>query len=177
MAILVKILQNSEQNACIKIKSDSSGGSVTITKDMLCYRPKMYTCTPSTDAKDRFQDYDEKTEFTIRVMQWSGYTQENSRGRIYRTATQDLEHQITCFCVGDTCQYEFMGQEMAPECEYSNEDMTVILEGEMTVWIKLRKTGFIHYSGEYADYGQYEDESKLGPKDEYMDQLEQVFGK
>ena len=80
------------------------------------------------------------------------------------------------FCVGDTCQYEFMGQEMVADTEYDNENMTVVLEGEMTLWIKIRKTNFKNYSGEYAWYGQYEDETKLGPKDEYKEQLKQVFG-
>ena len=176
MAIIVKILQNGEQDACIKVKSDSAGGSATITKEMLCYRPVIHTATPSTDQKDRFQDYDEKSLFSIRSMQWSGYTQENSHGRIYRSDTQDLEHEIMSFCVGDTCQYEFMGQEMVADTEYDNENMTIVLEGEMTLWIKIRKTNFKNYSGEYAWYGQYEDETKLGPKDEYKEQLKQVFG-
>lgn len=176
MAIIVKILQNSEQDACIKVKSDASGGTFTLTKEMLCYRPKIHTCAISTDQQDRFQNFNEKSVFTLRTMQWSGYTQEGGHGRIYRSATQDLEHEIASFCVGDTCQYEFMGQEMVADGEYDNEDMTFVLEGEITMWIKLRKTNFINYSGEYADYGVYEDETKLGPKDSYSEQLKQVFG-
>ena len=178
MAIIVKILQNSEQDACIKVKSDSAGGTITIPKEDFCYRinPNDHSGNLVKDPKYRFQDSNEKSLVTIRSMQWSGYTQENSHGRIYRGTTLDLEHEIMSFCVGDTCQYEFMGQEMVADSEYGTDDLTVELQGEMTLWIKLRKTNFVNYSGEYAWYGQYEDETKLGPKDEYAEQLKQVFG-
>lgn len=176
MAIIVKILQNSEQDACVKVKADSSGGTAKITKEMLCYRPKLHSCTPSTDSVDRFQDFDEKSIMTIRTMQWSGYTQEGGSGRIYRGDTLDLEHQIMSFCVGDTCQYEFLGQEMVADREYDLDDFTVELAGEMTLWIKLRKQNFKNYSGETAYYGVYEDDTRLGPKEQYQQQLEQAFG-
>lgn len=177
MAIIVKILQNTEQDACVKVKADSSGGTATITREMLCYHPKLHSCTPSTEPVDRFQDYDpEKSILTIRTMQWSGYSQDNGQGRLYRGNTLDLEHTIASFCVGDTCQYEFLGQEMVAEREYDNEDITVELSGEITMWIKLRKINFSNYSGEDAYYGVYEDNTRLGPKQSYQDQLDQVFG-
>lgn len=178
MAIIVKILQNSEQDACVKVKSDSAGGTISLTKDDLCYRadPNDYSGKIVKDERRRFQNFSDKSLITIRSMQWSGYTQEDSHGRIYRGDTLDLEHEVMSFCVGDTCQYEFMGQEMVADGEYGNENLTIELKGEMTVWIKLRKTNFANYSGEYAWYGQYEDDSKFGPKDEYAAQLKQVFG-
>jgi len=164
MAAIIKILQNSEQDATIKVKTDSSGGSATITKEMLCYRPKPHSCEPSTDAKDRFQDFNERSCFSIRAAQWGSRSQDGTGGVIYRSDTHDLEHEITAFCAGDTCQYDFLGQDLPADCEYDNEDMTVEIEGELTMYLRLRKTGFINYAGEYATYGAFEDDTKLGPK-------------
>lgn len=173
--IIVKLLQNTEQDTCIKIKTDTAGGQITITKEMLCYRPKLHSCTPSTDEKDRFQDYTDQSTFHIRNMQWSGYAQ-GVGGRVYRGSTLDLEHMIMSFCVGDTCQYEMMGQELAPEREYDQDDLTFDIGGEMTIWLKLRKSGFKNYGDETAYYGAYEDNTRLGPKEQYEQQLKQAFG-
>lgn len=170
MTVLIKVLQNTEQDACIKIKSDSSGGSATLTREMLCYKPAPQTMTIDTsDASTRFQDVDDRRSgFTIRTAQWSGTVQDGSNIKIYRGDTQDLEHLIAAMCVGDTCQYEFMGQEMCCENEYDRMDMTFVVNGEIVMWLKIRKSQFKSYAGEYASYGAYEDDTKLGPNDRYQ---------
>lgn len=167
MAAVIKVLKNSELEAIIKVKSDSEGGTVKLTKEMLCYRPQPFTCViDESDMKQRFEDVGDRSEIAILAMQWSGFSQEGA-GRIYRGDTLDLEHQVASFCVGDTCQYEFLGDEMVSEHEYSRDDLTFELKGEVTVWVKLRKYRFVHYSGEYATYGAFEDDSQRGPYDRY----------
>ncbi len=168
MAILAKVLKNTELDAVLKIKSDKDGGSITITKEMLCYRPADQRCVID-DKSIRFQDYVDKSSMSIVCMEWAGYTQDGS-GRLYRGG-KDLEHTIATFCVGDTCQGDFQGQEMTPDIEYNRENLEFEFVGEITLWIRLRKRDFKNYAGEYATYGAFEDDSKRGPVKWYEDLL------
>lgn len=161
MAVIVKLLRNTELTATLKIKSDAQGGQVTVTRDMLCYKPEPVTCKIVNDEKYRFQKVKENSDFNIINMQWAGYSQEGS-GRIYRGGTV-LDNEILSFCVGDTCQLDLEGQENAPDIEYNTEDMTFAIKGELTIYMRVRKHHYLNYSGEHASYGAFEDESVPGP--------------
>lgn len=163
MATIVKILKNTELDAAIKVKSDSSGGEAIITKEMLCYKPDDESCAPGVGYK--FQDITDRSYMLVTDMHWSGFNQDG-HGRMFRGG-DDLEHQIMAFCVGDTCQLDMQGQDAVPECEYRKEDIKFVLEGEMSLWLRIRKRNFANYSAEYASYGVYEDDTKRGPKDGY----------
>lgn len=145
MAVIVKVLRNAKESACVKIKSDTSGGTAQITKEMLCYKPQVESCTIDTsDQQSRFGNYDDKSSMYIRGAQWCGFSQDGSGARIYRGSTLDLEHLVISCCVGDTCQCEFYGQEMPADWEYQHEDITVECHGEMIIWLNLRKSNFYH---------------------------------
>ena len=167
MAVIVKLLRNTELTTTIKIKSDAQGGQVDVTKELLCFKPEKGSC--KSDESQRFQEVTDKSEFNILSMQWAGHNQEGS-GRLYRGGT-DLEHEIMSFCVGDTCQLDLEGQENAPDIEYNTEDMTFQLTGELTIYLRIRKHFFKNYSGEHASYGAFEDESVPGPAESHKDDV------
>lgn len=58
---------------------------------------------------------------------------------------------------------EFDGQTMAPETTGNTSDIVVTIAGSAQVWLKLRKAGgYKSKAGEYASYGSYEDETRVG---------------
>lgn len=63
-----------------------------------------------------------------------------------------------------TGQLFFDGQTMPPEITEATSDISVAITGAASeVWIKMRKIGgYASKSGEYATYGAYEDEARVG---------------
>lgn len=163
MSVISKLMRNVQLQAHIKIKSDEQGGSVTITKQQLTYKPGKNCQFDSKQFK--FQDVTDKSEIDILDMQWSGWTGTN--GTITRGG-QDLQHTIAYFTVGDTTQLQLEGQTNICDHEYNRQDITFNLTGPMTIWIRLRKRNFKSYSGQYASYGAFEDDSRRGPYQKYQ---------
>lgn len=159
MTAEIKLLQNNENEAHIKIKNESGDDTTTLKLSKLVYKPK--TDDFSFDIDDRpqskFQDVTDHVNVSIRAAQWSGTSQDGNcvikRGGKF----------VMGFCVGDTCQYEFMGQDMVADQEHANEDITFELHGNITIWMKLRKHGYINHV-ETGTYGVYDNETKVGSK-------------
>jgi hypothetical protein len=66
---------------------------------------------------------------------------------------------------GENSNYiDFGGQALPPESSQSSSDIVVTIAGaEAQCWLKLRKTsGYKSTSGEYQQYGAYEDETRVG---------------
>lgn len=166
MAIIAKLMHNVQLQAHIKIKSDQSGGTVTITKQQLTRKPgKNCQFDP---AGFKFQDVTQKCEIDIINMQWSGWTGTN--GTLTRGG-DDLQHTVAYFTVGDTDQLQLQGQIMSSDREYSKQDISFTTTGPMTIWLRVRKRGFNSYSGQYASYGGFEDDSRRGPYQKYEKSL------
>lgn len=163
MAALIKVLKNTELDVSIKVKTDGDATAV-ITREMLCFKPDPITATINQDDRStQFQRLKENSGLYILKVQWSGISQDG-HAVLYRGATHDLEHQIMNVCVGDTCQFDLEGQDHTPDTEYYQDDIELDITGPCTFYIRLRKVNYKHFSGEYADYGAFEDDSIEGPK-------------
>ena len=163
----LKIIKNTEQEVCIKIVAGESVdevNEVTLDFESLCFKPDQETLAISTEGSDRFQEIDPNFPVTVSMIcaQWSGQNG-NCYCNMYR-GVKDFEHKTAVFCVGDTCQLEFDGQEYPSDVEYSTLPLIFEIHGAMTLWVKMRKHGFRNFAGEYATYGAYEDDTKRGAK-------------
>lgn len=157
MTAEIKLLQNNENEAHIKIKNESGSGTITLELSDLVYKPVTDDFSFEIDRDQQFQDVTDHVNVSIRAAQWSGTSQDGNcvikRGGKF----------VMGFCVGDTCQYEFMGQDMVADQEYADKDIEFDLHGNITIWIKLRKHGYINHV-ETGTYGVYDDETKVGRK-------------
>ena len=172
MASKVLLLKNTELEACLKIVASNAVGTterVTITYEDLCFKPTANTLKLNNDQINRFQQIGDRIIPSVTIVhgQWSGLNG-SCNCRIYR-GEEKFDNLIATICVGDTTQLEFDSQAYCADGELKYEDKLIfVIDGEMTLWFKLRKHGFESFAGEYASYGAFEDDSKRGPKDGYL---------
>lgn len=164
----IKFIKNTEQELCIKIVAGEAEGEVnkvTLDFEQMCFKPDPETLGISDDESRRFQLIGENIPVTSTLItaQWSGMNS-GCYCNVYR-GTEDFEHKFAVFCVGDTCQLDFDGQEFPADGEYSHLPYIFEIHGPMCIWLKLNKHGFRNFAGEYARYGAFEDDTKRGPKE------------
>lgn len=139
-----QLLRNVDCEAHIKVVSDDAS-VVSVTIDDLCHE---YQETP----KDRTNLY-----VTIRSVQWTGAS--DTTIKVYRGETRVMTLQAApCGTL------IFDGQQFVSESTEKEKDFRFEFSGEGEVWMTLRKHGFIPKSAEYATYGAYEDETRVGAK-------------
>lgn len=170
MAIKKVLLKNTELEACLKIVAKNAVGTteeIEITPQELCFKPTADSYAFSSAAENQFQQVGTNITPSIKIIhgQWSGLNG-NCNCRIYR-GSKDFDHLIMTICVGDTTQLEFDSQSYCAEYEWPHETLIFEIDGEMTLWFKLRKHGFESFAGEYASYGAFEDDNRRGPYERY----------
>ena len=142
MAVTKTVLKNTHQEAIVKIAGTSDTAIIDIQADIL----------NSAQALDG----DTQTVNIVGVM-WSGAT--NGQIQITRNST------IIKTMVTDAADYhDYSGQDMCPETTANTYDISVAISGaQAECWLKLRKVGgYKSKSGEYPQYGAYEDETRVG---------------
>lgn len=174
MGYKIRLLKNTELEACIKIVTDNPVGkkeTIELDKTFLCYKPTAKTFELNKDPANQFQQIGAKVP-SLQIIhgQWSGLNGD-CNCRIYRCSDDQeeltLDNMIMTVCVGDTTQLEFDGQSYCADCELLENKLIFEVDGEMTLWFKLRKRDFESFAGEYATYGAFEDDKRRGPYEQY----------
>lgn len=136
------ILKLTQQEAVVRV-SGAAGTSETIDIQAL---------------KGTIQDLDGETQsVSILGINWTG----GSDGIITITRGGVVVTTLQANAAG---MLYFDGQTMPPETTGATSDIVVAISGATCeVWLKLRKvSGYKSKAGEYASYGAYEDEARVG---------------
>ena len=145
------ILMNvTDQLAFVKVISDGSG-SETLEISKLAYKPK---------TEKPFQVPYEKKPFavTIKGVEWSGET--GGLMRIKRGGERIMTLESS-----PQGLLQFDGQQFCAESQNMTDDFEFEFGGApMEAWLTLRKMNYRSIGGEYAEYGAYEDEDRLGAR-------------
>ena len=135
--------KNSEQDVHMKVISEGGGGSIDLTFDEL--------------ASD-IQEVTPNAKVTIRNVQWSG--EPDGILRIKRAG-----ERIMSLTSNPQGLMQFDGQQFCAESHNSKDGFTFEFEGSpMEAWIWLKKSDFKNKAGEYATYGAYEDDNRVGAR-------------
>lgn len=143
MAVTKTVLKNTHQESIIRIAGTDGSATIDLQTDIL----------PST------QELDGTTQTTNIVgIMWSGAA--GGQVQIARNSS------IIKTMITDAADYhDYSGQDMCPETTANTYDIVVTISGaQAECWLKVRKVGGYksNKSGEYAQYGAYEDETRVG---------------
>lgn len=137
------VLKNTQQEAVVKVYG---GAGTSETIDL------------QTTILGSFQQLDGATQ-TVNIIgaTWTGQNVTEI------TVTRGGVVVMTLASTGTTT-IDFDGQTLPPETTSNTADVVVtIAAGIGELWLKLRKvSGYKSKSGEYASYGAYEDETRVG---------------
>ena len=142
MAVTKTVIKNTHQESIVKVAGTAASATIDLQTDIL----------PTAQALDG----DTQTVNIVGVM-WSGAT--GGQVQITRNGT------IVKTMVTDAADYhDYSGQDMCPETTDNTSDIVVTISGaQAECWLKLRKVGgYKSKSGEYPQYGAYEDETRVG---------------
>ena len=137
------VLKNTQQEAVVKVYG---GAATSETIDL------------QTTILGSFQQLDGATQ-TVNIVgvTWTG------QNATEITVTRNGVVVMTLPSTGSST-IDFGGQTLPPETTGNTSDIVVAITGGVgEVWLKLRKvSGYASKSGEYATYGAYEDETRVG---------------
>ncbi len=142
MAVTKTVLKNTHQESVIKVAGTDGSATVDLSVDLLMAAQALDGSTQTVNI--------------VGVM-WSGATggqiSITRNGVVVKTMITDA---------GD--YHDYSGQDMCPETTENASDIVVAISGaQAECWLKLRKAGgYKSKSGEYAQYGAYEDETRVG---------------
>ena len=142
MAVTKTIMKNTQQEAVVKIAGTAGSATIDLQTDIL--------------ATPQALDGATQTVSIVGVM-WSGET----LGKVQLTRNSVVVKTM----MADAADYhDYSGQDMIPESTEGTSDIVVTISGaQAECWLKLRKvSGYKSKSGEYAQYGSYEDETRVG---------------
>lgn len=142
MAVTKTIVKNTHQEVVVKVAGTAGNTSIALATDLL----------------NSAQALDGSTQTaTIIGLGWTG---------LLSSAITVTRGGATLFTVaGENSGYfDLDGQNLPPETINATSDVTVAIAGaEAQVWVKFRKVGgYKSKSGEYPQYGAYEDETRVG---------------
>lgn len=142
MAVTKTVLKNTQQESIVKVAGTDGSATVDLSVDLLMAAQELDGSTQTVNI--------------VGVM-WSGAT--GGQIQITRNST------VVKTMVAESGDYhDYSGQDMCPETTENTSDVVVTISGaQAECWLKLRKVaGFKSKSGEYAQYGAYEDEARVG---------------
>ena len=141
MAVAKTILKNTEQDAVVKVAGTAAAATITLATDLLSTRQELDGATQTV---------------TIAGLQWSGDT--NGIIQITRNSVVIATLQTTA-----AGALEMNGQMMIPDSVEATSDIVVTISGAQSeCWIRLKKVSGYKPKVEYASYGAYDDESRVG---------------
>jgi len=141
MAVVKTILKNTEQEAVVKVAGTAAAATITLATDLLSSR----------------QALDGETQtVTIAGLQWTGDT--NGIISIARNSVV-----ITTLQANAGGALEMNGQTMIPDSIEATKDIVVTISGAQSeCWIRLKKVSGYKPKVEYASFGAYDDETRVG---------------
>lgn len=141
MAVVKTVLKNVNQEAVIKVAGTAGSATIDLQTDLVATTQEL--------------DGDTQTVNIIGVV-WTGDT--NGVAQITRNSAV-----ITTLQANAAGALEFGGQAMIPETIENTKDITVTISGAQTeCWIRVRKVSGYKTKVEYATYGAYDDETRVG---------------
>lgn len=142
MAVTKTIVKNTHQEVVVKVAGTAASSTISLATDLLNPAQALDGATQTA---------------TIVGMGWTG---------LLSSAITVARNGATLFTIaGENSGYfDLDGQNLPPEALNATSDVVVTIAGaEAQCWIKFRKTGgYKSKSGEYAQYGSYEDETRVG---------------
>lgn len=141
MAVVKTVLKNVNQEAVIKVAGTAGSATIDLQTDLVAATQEL--------------DGDTQVVNIIGVV-WTGDT--NGVAQITRNSAI-----ITTLQANAAGALEFGGQAMIPETIENTKDITVTISGAQTeCWIRVRKVSGYKTKVEYATYGAYDDETRVG---------------
>jgi hypothetical protein len=141
MAVVKTVLKNVNQEAVIKVAGTAAAATIDLSTDLVA----------STQALDG-----ETQTVNIVGLVWTGAT----NGIIEITRNSVVIATLQANAAG---ALDFAGQQMIPETISNTSDIVVTISGaQAECWIRVKKVGGYKTKVEYATYGAYEDESRVG---------------
>ena len=141
MAVTKTVLKNVNQESVIKVAGTAAAATIDLQTDLV--------------AASQLTDGDTQTVNIIGVV-WTGAVDgivQISRG----------DTVITTLQANAAGALEFGGQAMIPETINNTSDIVVTISGaQAECWIRLRKVSGYKTKVEYATYGSYDDETRVG---------------
>jgi hypothetical protein len=141
MPVVKTVLKNVNQEAVVKVAGTAAAATIDLSTDLVA----------STQALDG-----ETQTVNIVGLVWTGATD----GIITITRNNVVIATLQANAAG---ALEFGGQQMIPETINNTSDVVVTISGaQAECWVRLRKVSGYATKVEYATYGAYDDESRVG---------------
>jgi hypothetical protein len=141
MPVTKTILKNTNQEAVVKVAGTAAAATIDLSADLL--------------AASQSLDGDTQT-VNIAGLVWTGATD----GIIQITRNSVVVATLQSNAAGGL---DFTGQMMIPETINNTSDIVVTISGaQAECWIRLRKVSGYATKVEYATYGSYDDETRVG---------------
>jgi hypothetical protein len=141
MAVVKTVLKNTNQEAVVKVAGTAAAATIDLSVDLLA----------ASQALDG-----ETQTVNIAGLVWTGAT----NGIITITRNSVVIATLQSNAAG---ALDFTGQMMIPETIGNTSDIVVTISGaQAECWIRLRKVSGYATKVEYATYGSYDDETRVG---------------
>jgi hypothetical protein len=141
MPVVKTVLKNVNQEAVVKVAGTAAAATIDLSTDLVA----------STQALDG-----ETQTVNIVGLVWTGAAD----GIITITRNSVVVATLQANAAGSL---EFGGQQMIPETINNTSDVVVTISGaQAECWVRLRKVSGYATKVEYATYGAYDDESRVG---------------
>jgi hypothetical protein len=141
MAVVKTVLKNTEQEAVVKVAGTAAAATITLTTDIL--------------AASQALDGETQTVNIVGLV-WTGAID----GIIQITRNSVVIATLQANAAG---ALEFSGQAMIPETISNTQNIVVTISGaQAECWLRLRKVSGYKSKVEYATYGAYDDETRVG---------------
>jgi hypothetical protein len=141
MAVVKTVLKNVNQEAVVKVAGTAAAATIDLSADLVA----------STQALDG-----NTQTVNIVGLVWTGATD----GIITITRNSVVIATLQANAAG---ALDFAGQQMIPETIGNTQDIVVTISGaQAECWLRLRKVSGYATKVEYATYGSYDDETRVG---------------
>ena len=141
MAVVKTVLKNVNQEAVVKVAGTADAATIDLSTDLVA----------STQALDG-----NTQTVNIVGLVWTGA----ANGIITITRNSIVIATLQANAAG---ALDFAGQQMIPETIGNTQDIVVTISGaQAECWLRLRKVSGYATKVEYATYGSYDDETRVG---------------
>jgi hypothetical protein len=141
MAVVKTVLKNVNQETVIKVAGTAAAATIDLQTDILASTQELDGATQTVN---------------IVGLIWTG----DANGVVQISRNSVIIATLQANAAG---ALEFGGQAMIPETIQNTSDIVVTISGaQAECWIRVKKVSGYKTKVEYATYGAYEDESRVG---------------
>ena len=141
MAVVKTVLKNTNQEAVVKVAGTAAAATIDLSVDLLAASQALDGATQTVN---------------IAGLVWTGA----SGGVITITRNSVV---VATLQASPSGAIDFTGQMMIPDTVGNTQDIVVTISGaQAECWIRLRKVSGYATKVEYATYGSYDDETRVG---------------